>query len=187
MVLLKIREKTISYSCYKRKCEQKRECEVECEIKQLTENVNVNNIEKLESLNAQLQELREKKIQGMMVRSRIKWAIDGEKPSKYFCNLENRNFVDRSMSVLERENGDMIFEQDEILSDVHDFYLHLYTERNVTDVDLDSVLHDQVNKLSEEDNIFLEGCLTYDEICQALKGMKNNKCPGSDGFTVEFF
>ena len=164
MVLLKIREKTISYSCYKRKWEQEREGDLELEIKQLTENVNENNIEKLESLNAQLQELRDKQIQGMIVRSRIKWALDGEKPSKYFCNLENRNFVDRSLSVLERENGDLIFEQDEILSDVHEFYQHLYTERNVTDIDLDLLLHDHVNTLSHDDNISLEGCLTYDEI-----------------------
>ena len=33
----------------------------------------------------------------------------------------------------------------------------------------------------------LEGEITLDEASVALKSMKNNKSPGSDGFTVEFF
>ena len=33
----------------------------------------------------------------------------------------------------------------------------------------------------------LEGKLTYQEASFALKNMKNNTSPGSDGYTVEFF
>ena len=33
----------------------------------------------------------------------------------------------------------------------------------------------------------LEGKLTYHEASAALKNMKNNTLPGSDGYTVEFF
>ena len=33
----------------------------------------------------------------------------------------------------------------------------------------------------------IEGEITEDEIAHVLKNMKNNKSPGSDGFTVEFF
>ena len=186
MLLLKIREKTISYSCYKKKCEREKELNLEREIKQMTNNVNNDTVRELEILKSQLQELREKKIQGMIVRSRMRWAQDGEKPSKYFCNLESRNFVDKSMHFLERENGDLIFEQEDVLCDVHNFYQQLYANRNVTDVKLDSLLHD-VDKLSHDESISLEGLLTYQEICQALRTMKNNKSPGSDGFTVEFF
>ena len=35
--------------------------------------------------------------------------------------------------------------------------------------------------------IKIEGEITEDEIAHVLKNMKNNKSPGSDGFTVEFF
>ena len=33
----------------------------------------------------------------------------------------------------------------------------------------------------------LEGELTLEEFSKALKDMKNNKIPGSNGFTSEFF
>ena len=33
----------------------------------------------------------------------------------------------------------------------------------------------------------LEGVLTYEELSNALKRMKNNKSPGSHGFSVEHF
>ena len=41
--------------------------------------------------------------------------------------------------------------------------------------------------LSNEKQNSLEGKITYDELLFALKRAKNNKSPGSDGFTVEFF
>ena len=33
----------------------------------------------------------------------------------------------------------------------------------------------------------MEGKITYEEAGTVLKNMKNNKSPGSDGYTVEFF
>ena len=41
--------------------------------------------------------------------------------------------------------------------------------------------------LSENDANSLEGCLTINEISKALKAMKNQKCPGIDGFPADFF
>ena len=44
-----------------------------------------------------------------------------------------------------------------------------------------------LTKLSESEANVLEGHLTIDEISNALKSMKNQKCPGVDGFPAEFF
>ena len=41
--------------------------------------------------------------------------------------------------------------------------------------------------LSENDANSLEGCLTINKISKALKAMKNQKCPGIDGFPADFF
>ena len=46
---------------------------------------------------------------------------------------------------------------------------------------------ENANKLSDEKSASLEGEISYTEIANALKNMKNNKSPGLDGFTVEFF
>ena len=66
----------------------------------------------LNDYNLALESLRDKKIQGMIIRSRIQWIQDGEKPSKYFCNLENRNFVSKQMSYLQKDDGDYIFDNE---------------------------------------------------------------------------
>ena len=42
-------------------------------------------------------------------------------------------------------------------------------------------------KLSDEEQDELEGLLTYDECKQVLETFKNDKSPGEDGFTVEFY
>ena len=48
--------------------------------------------------------IREKKLEGTMIRARARWVEQGEKPSSYFCSLENRNFVSKRMSLLVKEN-----------------------------------------------------------------------------------
>ena len=44
-----------------------------------------------------------------------------------------------------------------------------------------------LNKLTSEESNLLEGKLTLSELNTALKQMKNDKCPGIDGFPSEFF
>ena len=50
-----------------------------------------------------------------------------------------------------------------------------------------SVLGENENKLSDKESQNLEGEIDYSELGIALRNMKNNKSPGLDGFTVEFF
>ena len=65
------------------------------------------------------------------------------------------------------------------------FYESLYDKREVEAVNLDdSILNP--NKLTDIKRDQLEGLLTYKEAHAAFKQMKNNKSPGSDGFTTEF-
>ena len=66
--------------------------------------------DELESF-AQLQDTRNRKVDGMIMRSRVKWLKDVDKFSKYFCNLEKHNFEDKSMTSLEKEDGEIISEQ----------------------------------------------------------------------------
>jgi hypothetical protein len=45
----------------------------------------------------------------------------------------------------------------------------------------------QVPKLSEEDQLSCEGDIRFEECVKALKSFKNNKTPGNDGLTIEFY
>ena len=64
----------------------------------------------------------------------------------------------------------------------------MYTESlNFDDISLSEKIGENPKKLSDSDSLKLEGEITYNEIAPALKNMKNEKSPGNDGFTAEFF
>ena len=187
-LLMEIRGKTISYSSYKKKCQDKKEVLLTEEIKLIEENFDPTKETLLKEKQKELLDIRQKKLEGVKIRSRARWVEDGEKPSKYFCNLENRNFVSKMMPNLVKEDGSKTFDQADIIAETKHFYEKLYTYKEVDDVDLDDILNfDDIPKLSENQKNKLEGKITLDEALQALKSMANNKSPGSDGFTVEFF
>ena len=130
-LLLEIRGKTISYSCYKKKMENLEEKTLIKEIETLEakENLDDNSQILLNQKRTRLELLRETKLQGMMIRSRFQWIDKGEKPSRYFLNLEKRNFVSKQMCCLEKNNGDLLFETKDILEETKDFYKNLYSKK----------------------------------------------------------
>ena len=186
ILLLEIRGKTISYAVHRKKCKLQEELNLEKEINLLETNLLEDNILKLESLKIKLENIRKEKLEGIATRSKARWISEGEKPTRYFCNLENRNFMDKSLLVLEKDNGEIITNQKEILAEVHKFYSNLYSSNDVEDIDLKQDLPN-VPILTDEDRLITEGPITYEEAVKALRNMKNNKSPGPDGFTVEFF
>ena len=187
-MLMEIRGKTISYSSYKKKSQDKRELLLIEEIKDLEENFDPTKDNLLREKQKELLEIRQKKLEGVKIRSRARWVEDGEKVSKYFCNLENRNFVSKMMPNLVKEDGSLTSGQNDIVNETQKFYENLYTYREVEEVDLENMLNfDDIQKLNDNHKTQLEGKITVEEALQALKSMANNKSPGSDGFTVEFF
>jgi c-di-GMP-related signal transduction protein len=87
-----LRAKTISYSSYKNKEKNKSESHLEKQLSELYAN-NGNETE-IQDTESKLTQLREKKIQDIMTRAKAKWRVEGERCSRYFCNLEKRNFVE---------------------------------------------------------------------------------------------
>ena len=185
-LLMEIRGKTISYASFKKKQETLLEHNLVKEIQYLEDNIDQSLLSLIEDRKSQLQEIRNRRLEGMIIRSRVRWLQEGEKVSRYFCNLENRNFCSKSLGFLERGDGSTIFEQKEILEEVKCFFTDLYSHRDIAEVDLTEVLTD-TPVLTNEDSESIEGLLTYAEAHTALKNMKNNKSPGPDGFSVEFY
>ena len=52
----------------------------------------------------ELEEIREYKLKGSLIRARWQQLSEGEKPSKFFLNLENRNFVSKHIRELKKES-----------------------------------------------------------------------------------
>ena len=76
------------------------------------------------NLKKRLQNIRENRMKGSMIRSRAQLNKDWEKPSKYFLNLEKRNYINKSIPSL-TVNETVITDSREILKQQHTFYSSL--------------------------------------------------------------
>ena len=94
LLFLAIRGEAIKFSSYLKKQRNKTETQLITDIENLEKLTIDSNLHDniLSDKKAELEKLRDYKIRGEQVSSRIQWLQQGEKPSKYFCNLENHNF-----------------------------------------------------------------------------------------------
>ena len=144
-------------------------------------------LEEINEVRNDLDEIYNQKVQGMLIRSKAKWMEEGEKPTKYFFNLEARHFLNKAIMELEKNDGTILNDISDIINETKHFYQKLYSKQDVTPIDLHEYFSDiEVPKLTSEEALNLEGDLTLSELTQALKQMKNEKSPGPDGFTTEF-
>ena len=130
----------------------------------------------------------EEKAKGIKVRSRCDWYEHGEKSTKFFLNLEKYHATHshiRSILVDEKELTD----SDKINTQLLLFYKKLFSKNlakqfSNLETYLEKIL---LPKLSLDQKQFCEGNLTEKELFTALKSMENNKSPGNDGLTKEFY
>lgn len=187
VLLMKIRSMTLRFSAQKKKNNINTEIKLTKEIEELEENMR-DNCEEIATKREELEHIRKEKLMGAFIRSRANWIENGEKPTQYFCGLENRHFTNKRMDVLINKNGMEITNDEEIVEETKRFYENLYTSKEDELLELDSTFSTLIEtRLSDEEALDLEGEIKIKELADCLKLMKNNKSPGSDGFTVEFF
>ena len=115
---------------------------------------------------------------------------NGEKLSKYFCSLEKQNYIEKTIKRTQLDCGKVVIDQKNILMEVRKFYSILFSIKAIVLDNLELGHYTQGKdfvKLRKSDSESLEGELTLCEIGEALRKLKNNKCPGIDGFSSEFF
>jgi hypothetical protein len=69
--------------------------------------------------------ITEKKIKGIMTRAKAKWRVEGERCNRYFCNLEKRNFVEKTIPNLTLDDGRVIEDIKLNLSEQKEYYKNL--------------------------------------------------------------
>ena len=126
---------------------------------------------------------------GIIMRSKSNWYEFGEKSSKYFLNLEKRNKAKSHVRKIITENNSEISEPQEILLRNKEFYSTLYKRRSNKGVEecLEYLTTLKISKLSGVERESCEGLLTEKECWDPLQRTKNDKSPGSDGLTKEFY
>ena len=137
----------------------------------------------LDNSKDELNELTQKRVRGVMFRTKAKWSIEGEKNTKYFFNLERARYNSKTCSTL-LENGIEIRDPDQIMKCQQNFYQELYT----SDKSVKFQLENQITNVVPDDSAGAkENQFELCEVQDAIKGMKNGSCPGPDGLPAEFY
>ena len=123
------------------------------------------------------------------LRSKARWFDWGERSSKYFLNLEKRNYQDKYINKLKKHDSSTITDPTEILNEQQRFFQTLFSSQNpaVENAKYIFLFDDSIVRLNTEQQQHCEGMLTIDECLAALKTFNKNKSPGTDGFTAEFY
>ena len=121
----------------------------------------------------------------LIVRSKELWVEQGEKPSKYFFNLEKMRQQKKEMTELRSHSGELLTVRTSGKR-WGVFYQDLFSEEKI-DLEAQDWLLDQLSMfLDEQEQASCEGLLTVEECREALNGMDTGKSPGIDGLTSEF-
>ncbi len=136
VIKMEIRSYTIQYSKRKAKIERDKENQLLIKLNNLQEKLSSskNNhilLSEYYALKVKLDKFLNTKIKGTIVRSKARWYENGEKNSKYFLNLEKRNFLRNKISKLKLCNGEKTDDPNTILAEGKMFYRNLYSSRNV--------------------------------------------------------
>ena len=149
---------------------------------------NVELIENLSLLKAELDFIYNEKAKGIIIRSRCKWFEENEKSTKFFLTLEKNNYNTKHIKSL-IINDKLVNNQNEILRCEKSFYQNLYSEKSNFELNqLNRYLKNiDSPKITNETRKMCDNDITEEEYFLALKDLPNKKSPGSDGIPVEFY
>ena len=189
MCKIKIREFTQKFSKQKQKIKKQYFSKLEQDLivinKKVDEEPTEKNIQELRRIKINLEKLYKDKCRGIFVRSREKWIEEGEKSTKYFLNLETQNAKKKEISAV-LKNDKVIVDDKGILEEIPLYYINLYHSEKKSNPN-EYLQNLNFVTLEENDSLSCEGILTEKESFEALLSMHNNKSPGSDGLSTEFY
>lgn len=141
----------------------------------------------INDIECRLKAIYTKEIEGILIRSRAEWLEDGERPTRYFFQLQSSNAKKNHVSSIYDSSGVEVFSQEEIEQAHVDFYSSLFSNEPIDFDSQDDLLSSLSRQLLPHQSSLCEGAMTIDEISFAVKNMNTNKSPGPDGLSVEFY
>jgi len=111
VIKIEIRGFTMQYSKRRARLEKDKENQLLMKPNELQEKLcssrnDPNLLNEYFTLKAKLEKVLNKKIKGTILHSKAQWYENGEENSKYFLNLEKRNFLRKKISKLKLSSGE---------------------------------------------------------------------------------
>ena len=186
-----IRNSTVQYTINRKKSNSRKLTVLQRKEKQLEHELETpspvlhDTFGQLQLVRKDIHEIMRLKTLGAIIRTRKNWAMHGEKPTKYFLNLERHNYNKKTLHRLKLSNGKTITDGNLILQTIRGYYDQLYTAKRKININYPENL--EILSISEECRKELDSDVQLYEISRALKELNNNKCGGIDGIPADFY
>ena len=187
-----IRTTTIEFSIKKAQTNKQHQQELQKTIESLESNLNTTlDYDKYILCKTEYDNLIRVNTQGIILRSKAQWIEEGEKNTKFFLNLEKRNYNRKYIKKLINNKEQEVIDPVAILEEQKNFYKSLYSSQIDPEIGFGLqqkfLSSDHIPKLSLNEQITLDEELTMIELSKSLKNLANNKSPGPDGLTTNFY
>ena len=143
-----------------------------------------NMINNMSSVINEINSFEEKATKSAMFRCKANWYNTGELPTKFFFNLEKRNYVKKCMYIARRSDGTLTKDYKEILNLQYEYYEELYRFDPNVSFNIQNEIGVRLNQM--EKSMFDEN-FSVDELFDAQMTLKSGKCPGPDGLSLAFY
>jgi len=194
LIKYKIRQVSMKYSKERAREKRERVSNIENMLQTCEENCSrcpsKENFEQLEVLKIEYDDIYRELAEGAIIRSKATWYEKGERSNKYFLNLESHNKIKSSVRKIFNREGALITDPRKIRQEIERFYSDLCKSDTLSppkDILTSFLRNPGIPKLSQLDAQVCEGKLTISECFKSLQLFQNNKSPGNDGLTVEFY
>ena len=199
LIKLDIRNFTIPYCSRKKKANTERENKLNDRYLELfnevhsQENVEEVVLNEFNNVKNELESIEKNRSRGIILRSKIQWAEEGEKNTSFFLRLEKSNYCNKHIEqLIDPATKQIVNTPEEVLQLEQSFYKNLYDnghENRTESLEGERTIFENIilPQLSENQKNDCERPLGETELAKAIKAMKNVKSPGCDGFTAEFY
>lgn len=143
--------------------------------------------ELLERLRRKIKANERQSYEAAGVRARVKWDMQGEQPTRYFCSLEKTRGIEKLMRGITLGNNVTETTTKGMLEAAREFYQNLFSSQGVDQSCVEELLGTLTNYLSADEADLCDAPLTVHELFLAAKSMALNKSPGIDGLPVELY
>ena len=194
VIKMKIRSFTLQYSNKTARIERDKEKELQIKMNNLQEKLSIskndrNLLNEYNAVKVQLDKILNKKIKGIILRSKARWYENGKK-HQLLSQSRKTKFPKEKISKPKLSNSEETEDTKEILEEEKSFYKNLYTSKNFDPENsaFDILFNNNLlMPLNEQLSKKCEGMLFEKECHLALKDMDKGKSPGSDGLSSEFY
>lgn len=142
----------------------------------------------LTNIKNSLESMLEYKARGAWIRSRINVIEKDEKSTKFFYAQEKMSYDKKTIHYIINDNGEKITDEKNKLNEIKAYYEKLYASsyKIIPDFSLLENM-DGLSLLSDQSKETCDRDISVIECFEALTCLKNNKSPGCDGLTKEFY